>query len=128
MMARILVIDDCEVIRNLLEDFFSERGFDVDVAPTAPQGEQMANEQDYDAVICDTHLAGHSGTELVARLSQQKPSLPIIMTNSMAQQAADAESHAGVLACLHKPFELDQMGELVNSALKKNLQHERNKP
>ena len=126
-MARILVIDDCEVIRNLLLDFFKERGFVVDVAPTAPEGEQMATDQDYDAVICDTHLAGHSGTELVARLSQQKPSLPIIMTNSMAEQASTQAEEVGALACLHKPFELDQMGELVYSVIRKNLQHERNK-
>ncbi len=126
-MARILVIDDCEVIRSLLKDFFSERGYDVDVAPTAPEGEKLACEQDYDAVICDTHLAGHSGTELVARLSQQKPSLPIIMTNSMAEQKSNAAEEAGAMACLHKPFELDQMGALVSSVMKKNLHHERNK-
>ena len=125
-MARILVIDDCDVIRNLLHDFFTERGFDVDVAPTAPQGEEMANAGEYDAVICDTHLAGHSGTELVARLSQRKPSLPIIMTNSMAQNSSKHAESAGALACLHKPFELDQMGELVQSVLQKNIQHERN--
>ena len=67
-VAKILIIDDSAVIRDLLTEFLSESGHLVDSAVDGVEGLQKAASGDYDLCICDVHLPKMNGYQLLMEL------------------------------------------------------------
>lgn len=112
-MARILVIDDSQVIRNLLSDFLADAGHFVDCAGDSDEGIQMAVAGSYDICICDLHIPKKNGFQIYQTISRKQPKLKFIMTDSLPDNLADQVSEAGVPYILRKPFDLDQLREVL---------------
>lgn len=113
-MARILVIDDSQVIRDLLSDFLSDAGHFVDTAADGQEGIDMATQGDYDICICDLHIPRKSGYDVYCEVSGLKPQLRFIMTDSLPDHLAEKTSAAGVPYCLRKPFDLNQLRSVLD--------------
>jgi len=114
----ILVIDDEPVIRELLDDVLSRKGYVVDTADNGEVGLAKAQETSYDVVFTDIRMPGISGVEVYRRIKVISPkSQVIVMTGygleEMIQQALDM----GAFADVKKPFDLDAIYELVERAL-----------
>lgn len=112
-MARILVIDDSQVIRDLLADFLADAGHFVDCVEESDDGIRMAIEGSYDICICDLHIPKKNGFQIYQEISRKKPKLKFIMTDSLPDHLADQVSEAGVPYILRKPFDLDQLREVL---------------
>jgi DNA-binding NtrC family response regulator len=112
-MARILVIDDSQVIRDLLSDFLADAGHFVDSAGESDAGIRMAETGSYDICICDLHIPRKNGFQIYQAISRNQPKLKFIMTDSLPDDLADQVSEAGVPFILRKPFDLDQLREVL---------------
>ncbi|MCM2271011.1 MAG: response regulator [candidate division Zixibacteria bacterium] len=112
-MARILVIDDSQVIRDLLADFLADSGHFVDCVEDSEEGIRMALAGSYDICICDLHIPKKNGFQIYQAISATKPKLTFIMTDSLPDSLADQISEAGVPYILRKPFDLDQLREVL---------------
>jgi two-component system NtrC family sensor kinase len=117
----ILVLDDEESIRSLLEEGLSAHGLRVVCAATPEEAAKLAAIEDFDAVLCDLNLAGGNGSghdaaaQVVAASSEIKP-LVIFMTGDLA---AGLEGRVGFekSAFLQKPFRISDVMNVLREAL-----------
>ena len=69
---RILIVEDEVALSQQIKDFFSDKGFVVDVANTGSDGYYLAKEYPIDAAIIDIGLPDFSGIELINRLRKEE--------------------------------------------------------
>jgi CheY-like chemotaxis protein len=123
--TKILVIDDSEVIRDLLQEYLSDLGFTVHLALDGQEGVEKALADDYLAIFCDIHMPKKNGYEVYRAVSTKKPELTFIMTDSLPDELAEMAQKEGAQYCLTKPFDLNQIKELLQSLLSATPNHER---
>ena len=118
-MKRILVIDDSLVICNLLKEFLFEDGYDVQFTNDPFEGTIMALEEEWSMIICDTHMPGKNGYEVYSDIATKKPNLPFLITDSLPEDLEFVQNRVkGNYHYLKKPFELDQVRQIMESCLK----------
>ncbi len=107
MSKRILVIEDHEDNRRIMNDTLSAAGFEVIEAVTGDAGVAMAESERPDLILMDIQLPGIDGYE-ATRLIKANPELrhiPIIVVTSYALSGDDVKAkEAGCDAYLAKPF------------------------
>jgi DNA-binding response OmpR family regulator len=81
-MARVLVIDDEASIRLLYEDVLAEEGYEVLTAESGGEGLQKLREQSMDLVVLDIKLKTESGLDVLQRIVNQYPGLPVILCSA----------------------------------------------
>ncbi len=124
-VGKILVIDDAAVIRNLLYEYLTELGYTVHLAKDGQEGIEKALQNDYSAVFCDIHMPKRNGYEVYREVSLKKPKLVFIMTDSLPDLLAEMAQKEGAKHCLTKPFDLNQVKEVLESFLSQADRHER---
>lgn len=113
---KILVIDDEAPIRWMLKRLVSPLASICRVAQSAEEGLDFAGEYDFDFVVSDFHLPGIDGIELYERLSRKELRKFVLITgDSSSPRVANFARREGV-AVLEKPFELEQLLSLLDSA------------
>lgn len=118
-MARILVVDDSAVIRDLLIDFLSEIDHQVDSAMDGAEGLEKARTGDYDLCICDLHLPRKNGYQLFTELGSDRGAMQFVFTDSLPDDLAEQVQENTGFAYLLKPFDLQEVREVVEQALEK---------
>jgi DNA-binding NtrC family response regulator len=115
---RILIIDDEEVLRDVLETVLSREGFEVVSAATGEEGLTIIDTDEIDLVVLDLMLPGMSGMETLRSLKETNPDLPaiIITAYSSIDGAIDAMKH-GAFHYIPKPFKNEEVVLTVNKAL-----------
>ena len=116
-MARILIIDDSAVMRDLLSDYLSDSGHLVDVSADGKDGLEKALRNSYDICICDMHMPGLNGYEVLSATTPKKPDLQLIFTDSLPDQLSEKVQETGPFHLLKKPFELEQLREILDKLL-----------
>jgi len=116
--GKILVVDDSQVIRNLLNEFLSDRGHDVDTAVDGLDGIEKALAGDYDLVFCDLHMPRRNGFQVYSTVTETKPQTQFIMTDSLPDELAAQAEAAGACCCLTKPFDLIEVSDTVQRILR----------
>ena len=90
----------------------------MDVVSRGDSGLEQALSKDYNVVITDLRMPGLGGLELVAKLHAAKPKQPIIlMTAHGTTETAIEATKRGACDYLLKPFEADELLDLVTSAV-----------
>jgi two-component system, NtrC family, nitrogen regulation response regulator NtrX len=117
-VARILVIDDSEVIRALLTDFLGDLGHEVVTAADGEEGLQKARTGGWDLCICDLHLPKRNGYEILTALGEQRGSIQFVFTDSLPDELRKQVAATTTFPCLRKPFDLDQLRDLLTRVLK----------
>ena len=112
-MNTILIIDDSAVIRNLLQEYLTDLGYEVDLAVDGQEGIDKALAGNYMAVFCDIHMPRKNGYQVYSEVSSQKPELFFIMTDSLPDQLAEMAQREGAHCCLTKPFDLKQIDQAL---------------
>jgi len=113
MGKTILIVDDTSVIREFLQEFFIDSGFDADIAQNGREGLELALSKDYSLILSDVHMPEMSGMEMITRLRSAKPHVPIIMMDSLPNKQARLAAELGAQGCLAKPFDLDELRLMV---------------
>ncbi len=118
MDKTVWIIDDDPGIRYVLSEYFASR--DIPTATFAEGKELTAAlaEGKPDLVMADIRLDGESGLDLMRQLQADHPGLPvIIMTAYSDLDSAVRAFRGGAFEFLAKPFDLDEVGRLVEKAL-----------
>jgi DNA-binding NtrC family response regulator len=116
MKQRILVVDDEEKLRRVIELQLMTAGFDVDKAGSAEEGLKLAERADL--VLTDLKLPGMDGLELLAAIRRQNMQSPVIVMTAFGTIEVAVEAmKAGAVDFLMKPFSLDHLMAVVEKAL-----------
>src|SRR5437588_13114682 len=115
MKKRILVVEDEEKLRRVVELQLTSAGFDVDKAATAEEGLKLADRADL--VLTDLKLPNMSGMEMLAAIRQQNAQVPVVMMTAFGSVETAVEAmKAGATDFLLKPFSLDHLMQVGNKA------------
>ena len=116
MKSRILIVEDEEKLRRVLELQLRSADFEVEQAETAEAGLKMADRADL--VLTDLRLPGMDGLELIHVIRRQNTRTPIVVMTAFGtiETAVDAMK-AGAADFLLKPFSLDHMMTVIRKAL-----------
>jgi DNA-binding NtrC family response regulator len=118
MHPRILLVEDDLGTASALQKVLQAEGYGVDLAERGDEGLAQAKDRAFDLVLTDLKLPGISGLELAAQLRVAKPKLPIIMmTAHGTTDTAIEATKLGAYEYLIKPFEVDDLLDLVASAV-----------
>jgi nitrogen-specific signal transduction histidine kinase/CheY-like chemotaxis protein len=112
--AKILIIDDEEEIRGLLQEIISAEGHVVDIAPDGASGLEKLGAQSYDLVLTDVGMLGLSGWDVAKRVKEinQKTPVALITGYTILFEVEDLKEK-GVDFVLHKPFHVAEVQQLV---------------
>jgi DNA-binding NtrC family response regulator len=119
MMMRVLIVDDEEVLRDVLDAVLRREGFEVAMAASGEEALAVLDEDDnIDLVILDIMLPGISGIDTLRALRISNPSLPVIIITAFSSidGAIEAMKH-GAFHYIPKPFKNEEVILTVNKAL-----------
>ncbi len=116
-MARVLIVDDSAVIRELLTEYLTEQGHEVEVAVDGQQGIDFALKEDFDIILCDLHMPRKNGYQTFTEVISNKPASRFIMTDSLPDELARMAQDAGAYGCLTKPFDLSEVTRTIEQVL-----------
>jgi DNA-binding NtrC family response regulator len=117
-MARILVIDDDSLILESFRLGFPEPDYEIITAHSAAEGVERFAETDPDVVLLDVRLPDRSGLDAFGQLHERNAKTPIIlMTGHGSAMTAIEAMRRGAYEYVLKPFDLDAICELVDSAI-----------
>jgi DNA-binding response OmpR family regulator len=106
--VRILVIEDSDSIRHMIETLVSTRGHEVVAVSTGAKGIDSALAQAPDAILLDLHLPGsYDGFDVCERLraNDATKNVPIIIISAMSDDATKQKAiEKGANAFYAKPF------------------------
>jgi two-component system, chemotaxis family, chemotaxis protein CheY len=126
-MALVLVIDDEEDARRVVEVMLKNAGHDAVLAVDGNDGVRRFRQQRFDLIICDVFMPDKEGIETLKELRQLDPVVPIVMMSGGAPTAyfwgathrdylAMAEA-LGATRTIEKPFKYSQLIKLVHECL-----------
>ncbi|MGZ5475219.1 MAG: sigma-54-dependent transcriptional regulator [Thermoanaerobaculia bacterium] len=116
---RILIVDDEEVLRDVLDAVLRREGFDVVLASTGEEALSLLDgDGEIDLVILDIMLPGISGIDTLRAIRISSPHLPVIIITAFSSidGAIEAMKH-GAFHYIPKPFKNDEVILTVNKAL-----------
>jgi two-component system, chemotaxis family, chemotaxis protein CheY len=121
-MPRILVIDDEQEIRSIVNHHLANANYEVVEAEQGEEAIEMINTGDnplrIDAAICDIRMPKVNGMEAISYFQKEYPTLPlIVMTGFPDTQLAVSLLKNGVKDYLVKPVEKDRLLEVVKKAV-----------
>ena len=119
--GKILVIDDEKNILHLIQNEFSEEGFEVTTALSGEEGLEIAAQQKFNLVLLDLKLPKMSGIETLRRLKQKSSSTEVIMITGHGEIKSAIESiKLGARDYITKPFKLDELLFLARQVIDDN--------
>ena len=124
-MARILIIDDDEAVRNAAVIMLKAHGFDVVAVENGQAGVEAVKAWPFDAVIVDIFMPGMDGFATTTALHQLSPATPIIAVSGFMFQGrcpAMPDFHpmateAGAVATLYKPLRPSELMQTLTAAI-----------
>jgi len=126
MKATVLVIEDEEKLRRVVELQLKTAGYDVEQAGSAEEAMKLADRAD--VILTDLRLPGMSGLEMLQQLRSEDSHKPVIVMTAFGSIETAVEAmKAGAVDFLPKPFSLDHLMTVVNKALEVRSLREENR-
>jgi two-component system response regulator PilR (NtrC family) len=116
---RILIVDDEEVLRDVLDAVLRREGFDVLSASTGEEAlNYLDSTEEVDLVILDVMLPGISGIDTLRAIRIANPTLPVIVITAFSSIDGAIEAmKQGAFHYIPKPFKNEEVILTVNKAL-----------
>lgn len=121
-MARILVAEDVEEMREAIELVLSGNGHDVTLAEDGEVASELLKGNTFDVMVLDIWMPKKGGLELMREITETYADLPIIVVSGGGPDATLENVTAisdlyGAIRVLYKPFEDEELIEAVAEAL-----------
>jgi DNA-binding response OmpR family regulator len=117
-MAKILVIDDEQGIRELLDTLLRRKGYDVVVAENGREGLKVFRRERPDVVVLDLHMPGIDGLTVLQEIRNLNPSQPVIILTGAGTDEEEQQVRAlGVTEYVVKELSLHLLGDSLNRLL-----------
>jgi len=111
---RLLIVDDEDFVRDLLQEILEGEGCDVQLAASGSEALAMFQDFHFDAVCTDVGMPGMSGWELAREIRHLNQHIPIAVITGWGEAVGSNEQKAaGVDWVIAKPFTADRIAELV---------------
>lgn len=117
--AHLLIVDDDERIRGLLQKFLARNGFLVTAARDAAHARRLLSGLEFDMIVLDVMMPGEDGITLTRDL-RRKMAVPILLLTAKGETAERIEGlEAGADDYLAKPFEPKELLLRINAILRR---------
>ncbi len=128
-MEKILIIDDSAKIRSFLSDVLRPLGYVVSTASDGKRGLDKALAEKPDLILLDFNLPRLSGLEILEALQKEDYEVPVILMTAHGSESVAVQAfRLGVKDYLVKPFETEQILEVIEKALTESrLRRERDR-
>jgi DNA-binding NtrC family response regulator len=127
-MARkgsVLVVDDEEIMRDVLETLLSAEGYRVDLAKTGEEGLDAYTRRSYDAVLLDVSMPGIGGLRALEEFLKLDAEAVVVMITAYATfDTAIAAWEKGAFGCIRKPFQNEHISATVAAGVKRRRKEE----
>ncbi len=121
----ILICDDEEIMRDVLETILSGAGFKVDLAKTGEEALELYSLKNYDVVLMDVSMPGMGGlTALEELIKIDAEAVVLIVTAYATFDTAISAWEKGAAGVIRKPFQNEQILSLVAKGIKKRRKEE----
>jgi DNA-binding NtrC family response regulator len=120
-MARILVVDDQEMMRDSLAATLAREGHEVTAAGDGPMAVTKLSAGRFDLLISDLKMPKMTGMELLAEAKKLRPEMPVVLMTAFATvQTAVEAMKLGAYDYIQKPFDGEEIKLLVDRTLEHN--------
>lgn len=111
---RVLIVEDDASLREAVSDTLKLSDYEVIEADCGEAAIVRLNETQVDFIVSDVNMPGMDGHELLAYVRQNQPQLPFLLVTAYATvEKAVSALHAGAIDYLVKPFQPEQLIELL---------------
>ncbi|WP_082332719.1 response regulator [Lysinibacillus contaminans] len=118
-MKRLLIVDDQQGIRLLLNEVMKKEGYATYLAANGIEALSFAEEHEMDCVLLDMKIPGMNGIEILKRLKEKWPGLPVFMMTAYGELNIVQEALSlGAIRYFTKPFDIFEVRDEVNKILK----------
>jgi two-component system NtrC family sensor kinase len=120
---RVLVVDDEESIRELVENGLAARGMQVDCAASGEEALHCASENAYDVVLCDVKMPGLSGDQVYQKLKEltqvngMQPIPFLFMTGDVMDAQTPEQAAMPGVRWVQKPFRVSDLVPILTEVL-----------
>jgi two-component system nitrogen regulation response regulator GlnG len=116
--AKIWIVDDDRSIRWVLEKALSQEGCEIVSFSDGQSAIDELYEKQPDVVISDIRMPGLDGLELLKRIKEKHADIPVIITTAHSDLDSAVSSYqGGAFEYLPKPFDVDEVVEVLNRAM-----------
>ena len=116
--ARILVVDDEDSLRRVLQVRLEDAGYEVSVARNGEEALALLLKFRHDLVLTDLRMPGISGLELLTRIREAHPSISVVLMTAFGSvENAVQAMQAGAYNYVTKPVRFDELLLSINRAL-----------
>jgi DNA-binding NtrC family response regulator len=123
----VLVIDDEEIMREILQTLLEREGYAVRLAASGQEGLDLARALPFDAVIVDVMMPGIDGLQVLDELKKQDEGLPVLMITAYASMdTAIKAMKLGAFDYITKPFKNDEVLVVLQNAIEHRRLREEN--
>lgn len=117
-MERIVVVDDDLSLCHFLKKTLSQKGYQVVTCHNGKEALGITYEQEADLILLDNKLPDRTGLDVLQEIKKNHPKVPvIIMTAFGTTETAIEAMRLGAFDYILKPFELEEISELVTKGL-----------
>lgn len=121
----ILVCDDEEIMRDVLDTILSSAGYKVDLARTGEEALEVYSQKSYDVVLMDVSMPGMGGLTALEELIKVDPEAVVLMITAFATfDTAISAWEKGANGVIRKPFQNEQILGFVAKGIKKRRKEE----
>lgn len=121
----VLVVDDEEIMRDVLETLLSAEGYRVDLAKTGEEGLEAYGRRAFDVVLLDVSMPGMGGLRALEEFLKMDADASVLMITAYATfDTAIAAWEKGAMGCIRKPFQNEQIVAQVAAGIKRRRKEE----
>ncbi len=115
---KILIVDDDLIIRELMYDLLTPKGYSVDCVQSGRRALDMMSQQAYELIISDMIMDEMSGIELLKQVKEKDPDIPfLVMTGHASMESAIQALRLGAFDYMKKPVENNEILITIKNAL-----------
>ena len=116
-LASVLVVDDEEIMREVLESLLKQEGYTVHLAASGEEAVELVKSESFDVAVVDVMMPGMSGLTTLGKLKESDEDLPVVVITAFGTPANTREAFKrGAFDFIEKPFKNDDVLTVVRNA------------
>jgi len=115
----ILVVDDEEVMRSLFTDILQDRGYRVITVADGKEAQDKVRDTNFGVAFIDVHMPVMNGVQTLRAIKELSPNTAIVMMDSFPDILLDEAEREGAITCIHKPFNIKEVIEVIEEAIER---------
>ncbi len=116
-MATILVVENDTIVRTAVRRYLKSQGHRVVEAANGIEALAQLKVQTVDLVLTDIDMPEMHGIELIQSVRQEMPEMPIVVMTAVHEAINVLEHELGIQHVLPKPFDLEDLSNVIRQAL-----------